>query len=269
MDFVTDNINNFNKAITNAITGLTQKPEDFSSGIYELVKNINEALVPLAMALLLTYFIFSFYENAVTFKMQDYKVYVTGIINLMIGVTILNYNLDILNIFYEISNTILRKISFFSTSTAMIIDADKIITLWEGVDIWSGAALFFESLFCQMFLVIILFIAQFVITFVILARMFEIYAYMAFAPIAMCSFVSNSTSNIGKGYITNFCVVVLKSSVIVLILEMYQTYLVDQASTMADSGFGYFWGVAISGLLMITLIIGAEKISQKVIGSLK
>lgn len=268
MDFLSDNINSFNEMIISATEKLSQTPQEFSGGLYSMVVNINEALMPLAIALLMTYFIFSFYEKAVTFKMDDPKIFGTGIIYFAVAVVILKNNLGILNIFYQIGNTILRKVTIVSTST-IVIDPQVIEGLWEDVSFWDGAGAFFEMFFCQVLLIIIIFIANFVITFVVISRMFEIYAYMAFAPIAMCSFVSDTTRGMGKDYIINFCTVVLKSSVIALILQMYLTYMVDRSSTIADGGMAYFWESAISSLIIIVLILGAEKMSSTIVGKLK
>lgn len=268
MDILSDNINNFNEAVTTASEKLSKSPEMFSDGLYNMVLNVNNALIPLSIALLMTYYIFSFYEMAVTFKMNDYKQYGTGIINFAVGAVLLNNNIGILNIFYYISNNVLRKITIINTST-ILIDPETIKGLWEGVNFWDGAGLFFEMFFCQIILVMILFVANFVISFAVLSRMFEIYVYMAFAPIAMCSFVSATTRGIFKNYITNFCAVVLKSSVIVLVLQMYQIYMADNVSTIAEEGWDYFWNSCIAGLLIIILILGAEKISKTIVGALK
>lgn len=268
MDILSDNINAFNEAVVTASEKLSKSPEVFSPGLYNMVVNVNNALVPLSMALLMTYYIFSFYEKAVTFKMNDYKQIGTGVINFTLGAVLLKSNIGILNIFYYVSNTILKKITV-TNSSAILIDPAVIEGLWEGVSFWDGVGTFFEMFFCQIVLVIILFVANFIISFVVISRMFEIYIYMAFAPLAMCSFVSDTTRGIFKGYITNYCALVLKSAIIVLILRMYQTYMADNMLTMTESGAGYFWNSCIAGLLIITLIIGAEKISKTIVGTLK
>lgn len=267
-DVLSDNINNFNDAINLATEKFSKSPKEFSSGLYSMVLNVNEAVVPLAMALLMTYFIFSFYEKAVTFKMKNYEVFGTAIINLALGFTILKNNVNILNIFYYISNTVLNKIMLTDTGS-ILIEPEVITSLWEDISFWDGVGPFIEMVFCQLLLVIILFVANFIITFAVISRMFEIYIYMALAPIAFCSFVSDTTRGIFKTYMTNFCSILLKSSIIVLTLQMYQVYVIDAVSILPQEGMGYFWNCCISGILVITLILGAEKISKTVVGTLK
>lgn len=269
MDILTDNINNFNEAVSKAVERLSMPPQDFSGGIYNMVLTINEALIPLGIAFLLTYFIFSFYDKAINFKMNDYKIFASTLLSFILSVVFLMLNLDILNMFFAVSNTVLHIVTIPYSSGTLIIDPDVINSLWDGISFWKDIGMFFEMVFSQILLVIILFIANFIILFVTISRMFEIYIYMAFAPIPMCTFVNDNTKNIGKSYITNFCAVVLKSSVICFILQMYQMFIIDIAPALTSDSATYFWATAISGLLLIVLIISAEKMSEKIVGQLR
>lgn len=258
----------FNNSVSNATDMIAQSPQVFSNGLYVMVETINKALTPLAIGLLVTYFIFSFYEKAVTFKMQDYKLFATEVIQLVMGITILSNNLKILEMFYWISNTVLKKVQIETTSP-MLIDVEVMNEMFEDVSIWSDAGLWLESAFIKIILIISLLSVVFIVSFVVISRMFEIYIYLGLAPLAMCSFVNETTRPIFKGYITNFASVVLKGAIFVFIIQMYQVYISDSITTSLAEGELYPIQIAISALILITLLMGAEKISKTIVGSLK
>lgn len=270
MDFLSDNIEKFNEVASTAVEQFAMLPQEFSAGIYEMVVGVNGALVPFAMALLITYYIFSFYDKAVNFKLNDYKVYVGSLISLAIGLIVLENNLSILQIFYMLNNTILNKIGASSTYVT-IIDAEILTELFnsEEVNVFTNTFSFVMMFFAQIVLIIVSWIASAVVQFTVLSRMFEIYVLLAFAPIAMCSFSNDTTRGIGKNYMTNFCAIVLKGSVIIFVLKLYNMYLIDNALTMTGTGWAYIINAVISALMMIMLILGAEKLSKVIIGTLK
>ena len=264
MDLLSSSIDFFNDNLATTTEQLSASPRDFSEGLFNMVKLVNEALTPLAIGLLITYFIFSFYEHAVTFKMNDYKIFGTHIIKLTLGIIILLNNLVILELFYYVGSTVLNRVQI-GDGSALLLDSEEILGLFGEVNLFLDILKALEIFFSQLALIITLNLVNFVISWAVLSRMFEIYIYLAFGPIAMCSFVNDMTRGIFKSYITNFCVVVLKGAVIVFTIQMYQTYVADTATI----GENVFTSVFMSSFLLVALITTSEKLSRTIVGSLK
>lgn len=264
MDVLEDLINKFNTSINTATGQFAITPSEYNGTVYANIVKINEYLISIGMIFLFAYFTYDLYCKFIDFKFKDYKIYISSFAKLAIGIAILENNLYILEMIMFIANQILDAITGLG-DVEMTVNIDRLKEDYENLSTFGKL----DAKGMILITSVILLLDNFIIIWVVLARMIELFIYIAFAPLAMSSFTSEKTSGIGKEYILNIFSVCLKASVVVLALQIYKWTVVGAGTGEYTNLNSYLHNLALSGIILLTLIIGAEKISKTIVGHIR
>lgn len=175
---------------------------------------------------------------------------------------------DILKIFYDIAQVIFKEIESLTTGSAFTVDVglnDLITTikgLGNGLD--SVLVLIMYGLLVFLIALILLGTMGFILG-TLISRVLEIYVYQAIAPIPIATLVSDGNSSIGKRFLQNYAAVCFQSSVILLLIMLFNDVI---RIILTDDLFKEFKfiGIIFSYICLATLVSKSGSISKALVG---
>lgn len=99
---------------------------------------------------------------------------------------------------------------------------------------------------------------------IVYGRFFKIYILTAISPIPMAFFGSQTTQKIGIGFLKSYVIALAEVIVIILALIVYGFLITTINPETSDSLIMYFFNIALSTILLVTCIQGAEKMLRDI-----
>lgn len=263
VDYIINLINEILTGVNSGNNILIQSPESYNSTLYSGIISIMQgAAMPIAYSILGLLCMLELYNitirtegmNGNSFEIPFKTMFKIVVCKIFVDNTPL-----ILNTIYSLSNSIIGNINGV-VNNELIADIEIIREMLEQMDIMTLAInaiqvtiiwLLFK--FCSM-----------VISVIIVARMVEIYIYMAIAPIPLATVPNAEISSVAKNFIKSFAAVCVQGAFIGIVLSMYSILIQGIASTNLNNFTDIMLEATLYSLVLVVCIFMTGRWSKTV-----
>lgn len=248
---------------------LSQSPEEFKGGaIWDVMVGINGALKAIGYALLVLFFlmgIMKHYNSMQEIKRPEQALKL--FIRFVLAKAAVTWGLDLMLAVFKVVQGIISKIMVSSGVTGnggMVIPPSMVQTIedcgfWESIPLW--AVTLIGSL--------LVWVLSFIMILTVYGRFFNLYMYVAIAPVPLSSFAGEETSQVGKSFIKSFIAVCLEGAIIVLACIIYSKFATTMPSVNASaSAISQVWSYIGEILFNMLVLVGTIKLSDQVVNKM-
>jgi len=267
MDDLNASLLGMTKQISKIADLLSQNPQNFNAGIWELVKSIFNVLTPVGMSLAAMFFVIDFLQKSMNFEFVKWEAVVKAIIKLTIIKAVLENSLYILQVIFGIVGEIINSVSSPDIAKINITGANlqSISKSVHGMDLIDQIG-FYWSISPWLF---ILKLVGIVILLIVYGRFIEIYIYTMIAPIALSTLMSDSF-NVGKRFIQNYIAVCFQGVIILIGISIYAKMLSNNllgVTSKDPSSWEIISSMSITSLILLLIVVKSGSWAKQVLGA--
>lgn len=241
--------NNINETIQGAVD-LVTNPINSMTGIWSVVSNVHNAILPMGYSLLTLFFLLGFMNKSLSFKVIRIEDIIRLLIKMIIAKVVMEKSFELLTMVYGIATDLVVDVNF-SAETIKIVDTKALAEQIAKMN-------FFEKIIFQTQFTPIS-VANFFLSkmvFVICyGRIVELCVFTAVSPIPIATLSSSEYSSTAKRFFQYYIGICLHGLIIVIICMIFgglaQT-LVGNVGENADFGVGISISLSIMLLLVLT-----------------
>lgn len=259
-------LNTWNEKLAEIWSIITQSPKDFKGGgIWEVIQQINGALMAVGLALLVLFFVIGVVKTCGSFAEVKKPEHALKIfIRFALAKGVVTYGLELMIALFEIVQGIVSTImnaGGFGGATDTVLP-ESIVTAIEDVGFFDSIPLWAVTLIGGLFITIL----SFVMIMSVYGRFFRLYLYTAIAPVPLSSFAGEPTQNVGKSFLKSYCAVCLEGAIVVLACIIFSLFAASppavDSSAAAVTQVWIYVGELIFNMLVL---VGAVKMSDRVV----
>lgn len=259
-------LNTWNEKLAEIWAIITQSPIDFKGGgIWEVIQQINGALMAVGLALLVLFFVIGVVKTCGSFAEVKKPEHALKIfIRFALAKGVVTYGLELMIALFEIVQGIVSTImnaGGFGGATDTVLP-ESIVTAIEDVGFFDSIPLWAVTLIGGLFITIL----SFVMIMSVYGRFFRLYLYTAIAPVPLSSFAGEPTQNVGKSFLKSYCAVCLEGAIVVLACIIFSLFAASppavDSSAAAVTQVWIYVGELIFNMLVL---VGAVKMSDRVV----
>lgn len=259
-------LNTWNEKLAEIWSIITQSPKDFKGGgIWEVIQQINGALMAVGLALLVLFFVIGVVKTCGSFAEVKKPEHALKIfIRFALAKGVVTYGLELMIALFEIVQGIVSTImnaGGFGGATDTVLP-ESIVTAIEDVGFFDSIPLWAVTLIGGLYITIL----SFVMIMSVYGRFFRLYLYTAIAPVPLSSFAGEPTQNVGKSFLKSYCAVCLEGAIVVLACIIFSLFAASppavDSSAAAVTQVWIYVGELIFNMLVL---VGAVKMSDRVV----
>lgn len=248
---------------------LTKSPEEFSSGIWVIIGDINDALKAMGLGLVVVFFLMGVVKSSASFvEFKRPELVLKTLLRLGIAKSVVTYGLDIMgaifNLVRGLVDTVLDSTSISVETIALpqeIADATEKLKFLESILAW---ALTFLG-------AIVIIVLSFIMIMTVYSRFFKLYLYSAISPLPMATFAGEPTSMVGKAFIKSYVGVCLEGLVVIIACIIFGAFASTAPELAADaSASSLLWsylGHTILNFLVLALAVKtSDRLCREMLG---
>ncbi len=225
--------------LDNVTSLLTRPPQDFfnssvqvgtmniqNENIYNIIVLINDTVrITFGYPILIIFFFMDLISKSITFENLNHKVILKVLLKFVIAKMVLDNTLLILETFFDLSSylasTINQVVSSDISNTDAILNEVKITSIVNDTHTLVKPLV----LACLGIVKALMFIITVLITLIVFGRTLTLFIYTALAPIPIATLSSEQFTQTGKRFFQKFASVCLRSTIMLVILIIYQTLI--------------------------------------------
>ena len=245
---------------------ITQSPENFKGGgIWDVIIQINGALVAIGLALLVLFFVIGVMKTCGSFAEVKKPEHALKIfIRFVLAKAVVTYGLELMmavfNIVQGVVSTIMNAAGFGGATQTVL--PQEMVSAIEDVGFFDSIPLWAVTLIGGLFITVL----SFVMIMSVYGRFFRLYLYTAIAPIPLSSFAGEPTQNVGKSFLKSYTAVCLEGAIVVLACIIFSLFatsppVVDTSAAAITQVWSYIGEIAFNMLVLV----GAVKMSDRVV----
>lgn len=245
---------------------ITQSPKEFKGGgIWEVIQQINGALMAIGLALLVLFFVVGVVKTCGSFTEVKKPEHALKIfIRFALAKGVVTYGLELMIALFEIVqgivSTIMNSAGFGATNDMIL--PDSIITAIEDVGFFDSIPLWAVTLIGGLFITVL----SFIMIMSVYGRFFRLYLYTAIAPVPLSTFAGESTQNVGKSFLKSYCAVCLEGAIIVLACIIFSLFATSPPVVDANAqAVTQVWSYVGELIFNMLVLVGAVKMSDRVV----
>lgn len=247
-----------------------------STGSYSTAWNVVESLynnvcMPIAMGLVLIYFMVNLIEKGTQQQGFDMEHLFKLLLKLFVGLYFIEHGLEIMCSIYSLSFAFLQKITAVAGGDG---PADMAKTMWTQLtgESWDGEWKGLKAVlnFCGVGLQLLIpwiasLILKVIVNFVCFTRLIEFYIKTACAPIALSDFFTEGIHGNGWRFLKGYIAVALQAGVILLAIVFYNAI---QTAFLTDSSYmGYLVKFLALGFTVAGIMLKSLSLTKEIVGA--
>ena len=259
-------LNTWNEKLAEIWAIITQSPKEFKGGgIWDVVTQINGALMAIGLALLVLFFVVGVMKTCGSFAEvkrpeHAFKIF----IRFILAKAVVTYGMELMVALFEITQGIVSTImnaAGFGAATDTVLPNEMIQAI-EDVGFFDSIPLWAVTLIGGLFITIL----SFVMILSVYGRFFRLYLYTAIAPVPLSSFAGEPTQNVGKSFLKSYTAVCLEGAIVVLSCIIFSFFaasppVVDTYAAAVTQVWSYVGELVFNMLVLV----GAVKMSDRVV----
>ncbi|WP_433946996.1 hypothetical protein [Paenibacillus sp. SN-8-1] len=251
--------------IITEVTSLVNQGPAQHPGVYSVITEIHQAILPIAYSLLTLYFLLDFTSKSMNFAFFRMETIVSSLLKLVFAKFVMEHTLDFLKIIFSVSSSISSMVGSAGANASLYkIDFSAMESAYGDMG-WFDQMLYeikltpFEWILQGIKVVIIL---------VVFGRLFQLLIYTAAAPIPIATFINDGLIDKGKRFIFDYAAVCLQGIIIIIGCIVY-------VAIVANVSFGNFtgngsdmaiWKALITALALLMVVIKSGSWARKIMG---
>lgn len=259
-------LNTWNEKLSEIWAIITQSPKDFKGGgIWEVILQINGALMAIGLALLVLFFVVGVVKTCGSFAEVKKPEHALKIfIRFALAKGAVTYGLELMIAVFEIVQGIVSTImnaGGFGGATETVLP-ESIVTAIEDVGFFDSIPLWAVTLIGGLFITVL----SFVMIMSVYGRFFRLYLYTAMAPVPLSTFGGEPTQNVGKSFLKSYCAVCLEGAIVVLACIIFSLFAASPpAVDSSAAAVTQVWSYVGELIFNMLVLVGAVKMSDRVV----
>lgn len=259
-------LNTWNEKLSEIWAIITQSPKDFKGGgIWEVIQQINGALMAIGLALLVLFFVIGVVKTCGSFAEVKKPEHALKIfIRFALAKGAVTYGLELMIAVFEIVQGIVSTImnaGGFGGATETVLP-ESIVTAIEDVGFFDSIPLWAVTLIGGLFITVL----SFVMIMSVYGRFFRLYLYTAMAPVPLSTFGGEPTQNVGKSFLKSYCAVCLEGAIVVLACIIFSLFAASPpAVDSSAAAVTQVWSYVGELIFNMLVLVGAVKMSDRVV----
>lgn len=259
-------LNTWNEKLAEIWAIITQSPKEFKGGgIWDVVTQINGALMAIGLALLVLFFVVGVMKTCGSFAEvkrpeHAFKIF----IRFILAKAVVTYGMELMVALFEITQGIVSTImnaAGFGAATNTVLPNEMIQAI-EDVGFFDSIPLWAVTLIGGLFITIL----SFVMIMSVYGRFFRLYLYTAIAPVPLSSFAGEPTQNVGKSFLKSYTAVCLEGAIVVLSCIIFSFFAASPPVVDADAAaVTQVWSYVGELVFNMLVLVGAIKMSDRVV----
>lgn len=252
-------------ALISEVTALVNQGPSSYPGLYSVIKEIHQAILPVAYSLLTLYFLLDFLNKSMNFSFVRWETVVSCMVKLVFAKFVMEHVFDLLEIIFHVSSYLTSIVGAKGSSASLYnVDFSAMEAEYNGMS-WFAKQLYrFEIMPFKLVLQGI----KIVIMLIVFGRLFELLIYTAVAPIPLATFIHDSLSGTGRRFIMEYAAVCLQGIVIIVGCVIYAAI----ASSITFGGFTgggdiEVWKGILSALALLLVVVKSGSWARKLTGA--
>lgn len=268
-----------NECISQCISWLNMDSTSFNPAMQSFAEGLGDGFRSIGTVLLVLFFFIGLCEAGGSMvEMNRPEVIIRHLFRFVICNSILQHSSALLAKISEIAGSLIQRginsaYTITGAAPGMTMSQSVKDSLNEVGFSWLGIGpdVLLIFVFSIIFLIICI-VILITIYVTIITRFFYLYMYTAIAPIALSTFGSRSTSDVGKHFLKSYCGVLLQGLILVIALLLFtfvsNSISIDFAGVGGDIGIiiGYYIEILVSFIVLLILIRGADTFISKMMG---
>lgn len=270
---------------------LRENPAAWADGApWQMAADIHRDLMGIALGLMVLFWAASFFRYIDDIHRIDFREMAGWILRFAIIYAIMEFSMGLmemmLNVAVEMNDTILTYSSAFVPEEVPedVMNAVDEINLGGIGAIWQQLGAFFQALpLSLLFLVLLLVVVVcgVVLIVTIYVRFMKMYIYTAIAPIPLATFASKGMDQTGRHFLKSWACVCLEVCVISIAFAVFNSCMpqndalftfavtdgMDANSALWNGAINWITNVLIKIVLLVTMVKGADRTIEKVLGA--
>ncbi|WP_068612610.1 hypothetical protein, partial [Paenibacillus tuaregi] len=231
IDDIKEAFNGFT-AIIGEVTSLVNQGPSSYPGLYVIIKEIHQAILPVAYSLLTLYFLLDFLNKSMNFSFVRWETVVSCLVKLVFAKFVMEHIFDLLEVIFHISSYLTNLVGAKGSNADLYkVNWSQMEAEYENMG-WFDKKLYWIKLMPFQW---VLQGVKIVIMLIVFGRLFELLIYTAVAPIPISTFIHDSISGTGKRFVMDYAAVCLQGIIIIVGCVIY-------AAIMSEVTFGGFTG---------------------------
>lgn len=264
IDELKDAFSGFTTLISEITLLVNEGPSSYPA-LYQTIKSIHQAILPIAYSLLTLYFLLDFLSKTMNFQFVRWETVVSCCVKLIFAKFVMEHVFDLLEVIFQISSYITTLVGATGSHASFFVDFTAVQADYDSKG-WFDRKMY---LFTLMPFIWILQGIKIVITLVVFGRLFQLLIYTAVSPIPIATFISDSLSGTGKRFLMDYAAVCLQGVIIIVGCVIY-------AAIMSSVTFGAFtgnggniaiWKGILSVLALLLVVVKSGAWAKKLTGA--
>jgi hypothetical protein len=255
---------------TDMVQQVFQNLQDYNPVVSSVIDKVTKALIPIAIAILSILFLFEWLELRKQLTREGgtptMELMVNMAVKYIIAYVVIMASPAIVDFIIWLGIQISKWINSVMPSQNMELTIPAV----------KGSIAWYQKPFLYVLMAIaqvMAWLGQWITTIILYLRALMLFFYKALAPIMVVFFMNDEMRNISIGFLKQVAGLVLQGALLILIIGIYPTLVSADFLTVAASGdflsnVGMFFTIIGKAGIFIFLIIGSQRLSNKMMGAL-
>ncbi len=253
-------------AVISDVTSLVNEGPSTYPGLYSVIQEIHQAILPIAISLLTLYFLLDFLNKSMNFSFMRWETVVSCMVKLVFAKFVMEHTFVFLEAIFNLSAYLTNmvgakgsEVSLYSVDFSSM-EAAYAEMGWLDQKMFSFKLLPFEWILQGIKIVIML---------VVFGRLFELLIYTAVSPIPIATFINDSLSGTGKKFVMDYAAVCLQGIIIIVGCVVYSS-IITNISFGGFTGNGAnieIWKGILSALALLLVVVKSGSWARKLTGA--
>lgn len=275
LDLLNWSVEFWNQIMATGAGLLTETPQSYSAGIWEVISGVNTSLQGIGYGLLVLFFLIALFRQTTNIKDFTLQGVFGYLLRFLGGKIAIDYSMTIMTSIISIGMEITGLVNASGSNIVLESVPKNIVDMAEGLgifDIGAQLPLWITSLIACLVTCIcgILFVIC------VYGRFFRIYIHIALAPIGLAALGGETTANSGKHFLMNFLTVCLEAAVIMLAILISKGIIqgggigvdLGENPNVATQLANYIIQNIFAMVLLVTLTFGVNRITKEMFGGM-
>lgn len=251
--------NSLNNIIQGAID-LVTNPINSMTGIWTVISNVHDAILPMGYSLLTLFFLLGFMNKSLSFKVIRIEDIIRLLMKMIIAKVVMEKSFDLLSMVYGMVTDLIFQVDV-SVASIKVVDT---VALANQIDKMNWIErIIFQTQFTPISVVsFILNLMTFIICY---GRILELCVFTALSPLPIATLSSEEYASTSKRFFQHYIAICLQGLIIVIDLMVFAGLAQTLAGAAGSGDFGV--GMSLSLSIMLILVLSkSESWARQIMG---
>jgi len=261
-EMVSTAFGDFSNDLNDITIMILQKPENFNSGAWTLIKSIFDAMLPIGYSFVALFFIIDFLNKCLMFEWMRWENVVKCLLKLVVAKLIIENSFMLLTTMFSVVTNIINKAHAAYDPVQMKgANIDAVLASIDGMGFWDRVG-FYMSVQPWVLVMNGIKLAIYVVVY---GRMVELYLMTAISPLPLSTLVGEGTHDIAKRFLKTYFALCLQGVVLLIGCMLYSSMITGLA--IDNSGeWGSIMKIMLVSIILLSIFVKSGSWSKQLTG---